>query len=262
MPIHSITHEGRETTYRERRNDAGGAPVVFVHGTGASHAVWRAQFRLARQHPVIAVDLSGHGESADIDAEPGWETLSAYTSDVEAIVEAEEAEFVVGHSLGGAVALHLAGSRACDLAGIGVIGTGRRLPVHDDILRMAEEDFEALIAFLHAPDRLFHDPDEETVAASSEAMRACGQAVVLRDFLTSDAIDLRTDLESIEPPVLALCGTHDRLTPVHVHANLVEELPNARLQVIDGAAHAPMLEAPTPVNEALQSFFAEPAEFV
>lgn len=255
MPIERVDHAGRRTAYRTRGADGEEVPIVFVHGAGASHAVWRAQFRLARLRPVAAVDLSGHGESEDVDAEPGWETTEAYTSDVVAVVEEVDAGFVVGHSLGGAIAIHLAATRARRVDAIAVIGIGRRMPVHEEMLRLCESDFDALISFLHKRDRLFHDPDEGTLDASRAAMIGCGQAVALRDFLTADRLDLRADLGRVDVPVLALCGEHDRITPVHVHENLVELLPSARLEVIEEAAHMPMLERPAAVNDALSTFF-------
>lgn len=254
MRTHTVAHEGRQTAYRLRDGEGEERATIFVHGAGASHAVWRAQFRLASERPVAAVDLSGHGESADIDAEPGWETISAYASDVLAVIEDVEARFVVGHSLGGAVAIHLAANRTADLDGIGVIGTGPRLPVHRDILHLAATDFEGLVSFLHEPDRLFHDVDETTLDVSREAMHACGQGVTNRDFRTANALDLRGELDRLSIPVLAVCGEHDRLTPVRVHERLVSAVATATLEVIPGAAHVAMLERPDAVNDVLSRF--------
>lgn len=256
MPMRTVAHRGRQTAFRHRGGDESGA-IVFVHGAGASHAVWRPQLHLSDRLPVAAVDLSGHGDSGDVAADPGWETLSAYASDIEAVAEAVDARFIVGHSLGAATSLHLVATRDLPIAGVVAIGTGPRLPVHAEILRMAEDDFEGLVSFLHGPDRLFHDPEDPAVDASREAMRACGAAVTRRDFLTSNAIDLRSDLPLVDVPVLALCGAEDRITPVHVHERLVERLSEARLAVIEDAAHVVMLERPEAVNEEIRRFVDE-----
>lgn len=260
MELRRVDHEGRRTAYRLVGDDADGGAVLAIHGAGGSHRVWSAQMRLASERPVAAIDLSGHGESADIDADPGWETLSAYASDALAVAEAIDARYLLGHSLGAAVLLHLLVRRRVEIAGAVLIGMGPRLPVHEDILRMARTDVEELIAFLHAPGRLFLEPDEDVLGASRAAMRQCDASVICRDFETSHTVDFRADLDAVDTPVLVLCGEADRLTPPHANAALAEGLPRATHATIPGAAHMPMLEQARAVNDRLAAFFADPRE--
>ena len=78
-----VTHHGRTTAYRVADREAEGSPLLCVHGSGGTHEVWKSQLgRLASRRPVVALDLSGHGDSEDFDADPGWETVSAYADDV------------------------------------------------------------------------------------------------------------------------------------------------------------------------------------
>ena len=251
-----VAHEGRHTVYRVRDRGGRGSPVLFVHGTGATHGVWRRQFALADHHQIVGVDLSGHGESEDVHAAPGWETVSAYASDVQSVLEETSARYLVGHSLGGAICVHVAVHRDVDIDGVIVIGTGTRLPVHEHILHLAETDLEGLVEFLHGPDRLFHEVDDAVIEHSKSAMLDCDHGVVYRDFRTADEIDLRDELSRIDVPILAVCGEYDRLTPVDVHANLVDRVSFGRVETIPGAGHMAMLEQPTAVNEALASFLA------
>jgi len=252
--METVTHHGRATAYR--RHDRGGDadPILFVHGSGGSHAVWKSQARLADDRPVIALDLSGHGESNDVAAEPGYETLSAYVDDALAVVEATGARVLCGNSLGGAVVMTLALERDIELSGLILAGTGAKLAVLDDLLRWLRTDFERAVEFLHGPDRLFHDPDDELIDASREMLHAAGQTVTERDFRTSHEFDVRGRLDDIDAPTLAVVGEYDALTPPWYHEALAERIPDAEWTTLDDAAHLAMLERPEAFNDAVTTF--------
>jgi pimeloyl-ACP methyl ester carboxylesterase len=252
--METITHHGRKTAYR--RHDRGGDadPVLFVHGSGGSHTVWTSQAQLADERPVIALDLSGHGASEDIAAEPGYETLSAYVDDVLAVAEATGARTLCGSSLGGAVVMTLALERDFEPSGLVLAGTGAKLAVLDDLLQWLGDDFERAIEFLNGPDRLFHDPDERLVAASSELLHDTGRAVTERDFRTAHAFDVRDRLDDVDAPSLAVVGEYDALTPPWYHEALAARIPDAEWTTVDDAAHLAMLERPDAFNDALVDF--------
>jgi pimeloyl-ACP methyl ester carboxylesterase len=252
--MESVTHHGRETAYR--RHDRGGdaEPILFVHGSGGSHAVWQSQTRLADDRPVVALDLSGHGESEDVTADPGYETLSAHVDDALAVAETTGARLLCGTSLGGAVVLSLALERDFDASGLVLAGTGAKLAVPDDLLRWLRTDFERAVDFLHGPDRLFHDPDERLVAASTATFHGTGRAVTERDFRTAHAFDVRGHLGDVDAPTLAVVGEHDAITPPWYHEALAADVPGAEWTTIDDAAHLAMLERPDAFNDALGDF--------
>jgi len=252
--MQTVAHHGRKTAYRTFDRDASGPVVLAVHGSGGTHSVWSAQAKLADECPLVALDLSGHGDSDDVSAEPGYETLSAYVDDVVAVAREVDADVLLGNSLGGAVALTALIERELDISGAVLAGTGARLPVLDDLLRWIETDFDRVIEFFHEPDHLFHDPDEATLDVSTAALRSTGRAVLERDFLTAHAFDVRSDLSTIDVPTLALVGEYDRLTPPHYHEELCEGLPDCELSILDDAAHLAMLEASEAFNAALRDF--------
>lgn len=250
-----VNHHDRETAYRVSDRGGSGQPILFVHGSGGNHAVWKSQFRLGDHRPIVSLDLSGHGESEDIDAAPGYETLSAYADDVLAVAEATDAGVFAGNSMGGAILMHLALQRdEFQPEGLVLAGTGAKLAVLDDLLTWLEEDFERALEFLHASDRFLHDPQQDLVEMSSGAMQEAGREVTARDFRTSHEFDVRDQVDGITVPTLAIVGEHDKLTPPWYHEFLAEELPNADLAVIDDAAHLAMLEQPEPFNEAIRRF--------
>jgi pimeloyl-ACP methyl ester carboxylesterase len=259
--MEAVTHHGRTTAYRvAARDGAGGAPVLCVHGSGGTSGLWAGQRPLSAERPVIAVDLSGHGESEDVAADPGYETLSAHVDDVVAVARATDARVLVGNSLGGAVALTLALERTHAFEGLVLTGTGARLSVLDDLLVWLDGEFERAVEFLHGPDRLFHDADERVLERSRAAMRETGPAVTRRDFRTCHTFDVRGRLDAVDVPAVAVVGEHDRLTPRRHHEYLARELPTCELAVVEDAAHLAMLESPTAFNAVLSEFCARFAD--
>ena len=103
---------GSRVEYLELGN---GEPVVLLHSSGSSSAQWRALAeRLGDRYRVIAPDLYGYGGTAHW---PGGRPfhLECEAEIVLALLErVNDRAHLVGHSYGGAVALHVAGSR-CDL---------------------------------------------------------------------------------------------------------------------------------------------------
>ncbi|WP_254535183.1 alpha/beta fold hydrolase [Halomarina litorea] len=253
--METVSHHGRTTAYR--RTDFGdGDPVVYVHGSGGIHEIWVHQYGNRGDRPAVALDLSGHGESDDVDTPAGPETLDAYAEDVVAVARETGATALVGNSLGGAVIQHVALERDFDAEALVLCGTGAKLGVHDELKRRLADDFDAAIEMVHGDDMLFHDAGPQAVADSKETMRAVGREVTERDFLTCDAFDVRDRVGDIDTPSLAITGEHDRLTPVKYHEYLAEHLPDCELAVVEGAAHLSMLERGESWNEAVDGFLA------
>ncbi|ESP89082.1 alpha/beta fold hydrolase [Candidatus Halobonum tyrrellensis] len=248
-----VDHHGRETAYRVSDRGGGGPGLLCVHGSGGAAGVWKAQSRLADRTPVAALDLSGHGASDDVEAAAGPEALEAYADDLVAVARETGARVLVGNSLGGAVALWVALERDLPLSGLVLAGTGARLAVLDDLLGWLADDFDRAVEFLHAPDRLFHDPDGPYADASAAAMRETGRAVTERDFQTCHSFDVRDRLGEVDVPAVAVVGAHDQLTPRHYHDYFADEMPDCEVRVVDDAAHLTMLERPDAFNAAVES---------
>ncbi|WP_435066620.1 alpha/beta fold hydrolase [Haloplanus sp. C73] len=252
--METVTHHGRETSYRRYDRGGDGEPVLCVHGSGGSHAVWEPLGGLDGDRPLIALDLSGHGDSPDIAATAGYEALSAYVDDTLAVAEATDAGVLCGNALGGAVVLTLLLEREFDASAVVLTGTGARLAVMDDLLRWLQSDFERAIEFLSGPDRFFHDPSSAPVDVSTDALRTAGRAVTERDFRTCHEFDVRGRLDEISTPALALAGEYDRLTPPWYHEALAERIPNGEWETVDDAAHLAMLERPDAFDAPVSAF--------
>lgn len=227
--------------------------LLFVHGAGGDHTIWGEQLReLAKDFSVIALDLNGHGRSP---AREG-DGLQTYVEDVLAVLNAfAQPTVLVGHSMGGAIALSVALQHPQDLVGLGLVGTGARLKVHPQILELCQTDFEKAVelviswAFAEQTDPALKDK-------AREQMRRNGQSALYRDFLSCSTFDVMNRLSEISVPTIVICGREDKLTPVKYSEYLQQNIPNAQLQIIERAGHMVMVEQPEAVTRVLKEFCA------
>mgnify|MGYP000017655035 FL=1 len=256
--MEQVDHDGRVTAYRQTQPAASGSTALYVHGSGATHRVWGHQYAPSGPaHPAVALDLSGHGDSDDIDTEAGTPTLDAYADDVVAVGRETDADVLIGNSLGGAVAQWVALERDWTPEAIVLLGTGPELPVFEGLQEWLADDWDRAVEFLHERDRLFHDTDHEAASRSREQMETVGQAVTRRDFMTCHGFDVRERLGEIDVPVLAVCGEHDKLTPRAYHETLAHEIPDGEVSFVPDAAHLAMVEQAETFNDLLKEFIKD-----
>jgi len=253
--MRTVTHDGRETAYRLTNPNRSGPTILYVHGSGGNHQVWVQQYApQALGCPSVAIDLSGHGHSDDIETEPGSETRTAYARDVAAVGREVDADVLVGNSLGGAVVFEVLLSELFDPTAAVFVGTGAKLGVDERLRTLLSDDFEAAVEQLHQPSMLFARADERTLERSKAAMRDAGQRVTRRDFLTYHHFDVRDRLDAVDIPSLAIVGEHDRLTPPAYHEYLAENLHDCEYVCLEDGGHLVMLEQHEAFNAALSEF--------
>jgi pimeloyl-ACP methyl ester carboxylesterase len=232
-----------------------GAPtLVFVHGAGSNHTYWGLQLRDLRDAArAVALDLPGHGKSAP--AAPS--SIAIHADAVEEVVRSVGAARVglVGHSMGGAIALELALRRPEWLAGLALVGAGAKLRVTNPILFGLQADFAGtcrqIVNWSVAP----QCPAEIRARALAD-LSACPPDVVLADFRACHVFDVRDRVGEIGVPTLVLCGTADQMTPPKFSEFLAEKIPGSTLTVVPGAGHMVAIERPDVVNAALRRWLA------
>src|SRR2546427_4818662 len=135
----SIVIAERTIQYRAVAGPAArGQRVLYVHGTGCNSEVWMPHMQaIADAHVPVAIDLPGHGGSPG----RGFRGIADYAYYVIELAKrlAWDRFVVLGHSMGGAVALMIALQHPEMLEGLGLVDTGARLRVHPALLRGAHE---------------------------------------------------------------------------------------------------------------------------
>ena len=127
---------------------AGGMPVVFIHSFAGSSAHWSAQLtHLRHNRRAIALDLRGHGKSAL--PRDGDYAIVSLASDVAAVVDRLKLKrfVLVGHSMGGAVAIAYAGARPDRVAGLVLVGAPGKVPAGEaqQIIASIEADYDKVM---------------------------------------------------------------------------------------------------------------------
>jgi pimeloyl-ACP methyl ester carboxylesterase len=201
---------------------------------------------------VIALDLPGHGRSPG----GGERSVAAYAQRVLALLDelGVDAALVLGHSMGGAIALTLALEARARVAGLALVGTGARLRVSRAVLEAtASPALPAQAARDMAVWSFGPGVGDELLGDFADGLRAVAPGVLHGDFLACDAFDVMGRLGEVSAPTLVLCGTEDRLTPPKYSEYLHRNIRGARLELIAGAGHMVMLEAPAQVAAAVRA---------
>ncbi len=229
-------------------------PLVFIHGSGDSGRVWRFQIEHFGIQNAFALDLPGHGQRPD--TLPTEVTIQEYAQAAHDIVTQElhlQKPIIVGHSLGGAIALTMALEYGNELGGIILIGTGARLRILPALLADAKNTPEQ--ARLRLSQMAVATTTAPTVSQLVvQEQVAPGPSILYRDLAACDVFDIMKKLYEVSTPTLVLCGAEDQLTPVKYSTYLHQHISGSTLRVIPGAGHYVMREQPEAVNSAIDEW--------
>lgn len=247
--------------------DRGSGPaMVLVHGFGGSTYSYRSVAPiLAERYRTIAVDLKGYGFSQR-DPQTGLSHTDQVTMLRGLLHElgVQHAVFV-GHSMGGAVVQRFAATYpemvdavvlAASVAGDERYGRAAPPPI---LVKPLAPIIAALVS-RRLLELSFYDRALLTDELRDAYLRPIRIRGTLDGILRSGreaAGDPAIDRARITMPVLLLYGAHDRVVPLKTAQHLRALLPQARLIVIDRAAHLLLEEQPEACARAIEDFLAE-----
>jgi pimeloyl-ACP methyl ester carboxylesterase len=240
--------------------------VLFVHGLGGSLATWSLNLAaFAEQFRICALDLVGAGSSAKPSIDYSVPALAAFLARMlEALGPAWQRVSIVGHSLGGAIALAFAASHAERVERLVLVDSAGLGPEIDrtvlDLMRSAPS-----LENLHAElTHFFANPDLIQQALVDQLYQQRLQPGA-RDALVSTAnasfdegrqrIDLRSTLTGLNIPLLVVWGGVDAVIPV-AHAQEFTSAAHSRLEVFAGCGHCPHIERADVFNQLVKSFLS------
>ena len=247
-----------------------GPPIVLIHGFGAALDWWdEIAARLASGHRVIRLDLIGHGGT---EAPASGYTIERQAKLVTAVLDklGIGSVIAIGHSMGGEVATALAEADPSRIERLVLINSppkpettfklGTRLALMPSrrvalALHVRGDDPEDAGARLRAgfpvPEKFVADVKQLTYTAFRTAH--------------NDSMAYETEKPVVErlaalnpvPPLLVIFGSQDALVAPE-SAKLYERVPGAKVVVLDGPGHSPMVEAPEKTLALIEDFLARP----
>ncbi len=230
-------------------------PLVLIHSAGGDHLSWPPELRRLPGFRVITPDLPGHGKTAG----PGCQSVQDYARDIIDfidIVGLSRAVFV-GHGMGGAISLTLALDYSDRVAGIGLISTGPTLPIPSPVIENAANLSTLPLAIKNFLEILLGSQTPENLKKIvSNRLTETRQTVLLDDLLACDRFNVADRLNAIRVPVLVVCGTGDKLTPLRFSQFLSSKIPGAALQTVEGAGHMLLIEQPGRLAKLINVFMA------
>lgn len=249
-----------------------GVPLLLIHGWGMHGGLWGELIpRLAENFRVISVDLPGHGLSRDCALNAKSPQLN---SDIDAFVDVLAAQFpeplhVCGWSLGGQIALRWASRFPSQIQQLILLAStpcftqqpdwphGLPAPTVAGFAEALQQDYALTLRRFLALQVRGSEDEKALLLRLRQALFSRGEPnadILQRGLGILRDCDLRADLSKMLTPTLVIGGERDTLTPPQASAFLAQQLPNARLALILGAAHAPFLSHPDAVAKHINTF--------
>ncbi|MBI1893048.1 MAG: alpha/beta fold hydrolase [Candidatus Rokubacteria bacterium] len=234
------------------------ANLVFIHGAGEDGRVWDRQVAaFSAAHRVLAVDLPGRGARR---AEPPFTSHEENAKDVlrQMDVAAMARAVLVGHSMGGGVALVAALNHPDRLSGLVLVATGARLKMHPDLLEKARQRAEDPGASNEPPVRLGRTVAESVSPEVLDFLRARTMSAppktIYADFQANNNFDVMERLGEISAPILVIGADEDRMTPPKFSEYLAQKIHGAHLIILSSCGHYPQVEQEADFNRTLADF--------
>jgi pimeloyl-ACP methyl ester carboxylesterase len=242
-----------------------GAPLILIHGIGASRHSWDGIVdRLRSKYRCITYDLRGHGKSP---VPPTPYSLDDLVDDLEALrseLGLAKAHFA-GHSLGGMIGPAYARRYPDRVISLGLLSTAAGRTAEDTakvkgvVAAMRERGIAPVLETLKdrwfTPEFAARRPD--VIARRMQQVIDCDPEVFLSAFDIYAEIEMAPWLAEIEAPSLVLTGEFDGGCPPRLNQFIARTMPNAELVVLPNLRHAILLEAPDKVAPPLMKFLSQ-----
>jgi len=243
----------------------GDSVVLLLHGFGGDLDNWMFNLdSLAEKHRLLALDLPGHGQSVKTNVDPSLSGMATFVRKFLDVLSVSSLH-VVGHSMGGAIAMQLASDSPETVKSLGLIcSAGLGPDINSDYLRgfveaQSQQELKLVLQQLFVDESLVNlqlvndllnykrmDGVEATLKALSETLISAGEQTFLTDNIVASGI-----------PVLVIWGKQDRIIPVS-HAQNYSAAGGScvEVEIFDSAGHMVQMEKAYEVNRSLLNFLA------
>jgi pimeloyl-ACP methyl ester carboxylesterase len=260
MQENSITYNHKNIYYRKYGS---GKPVMLVHGFGEDGTIWNNQISFLQDNYVVLVpDLPGSGKS-EILTENNI-SITDYADVLKAILAAEKITqcSILGHSMGGYIALVFAEKYAEALNGLGLVhstayaDTELKIATRKKAIEFIQANGSQAFLKTSTPNLFFDKAKNKTAIDNliAEGENFSQAALVQYYYAMISRKDTTAVLKTFAKPILFIIGQYDEAVPF---ADSMQQtyLPSyAFIQIMRSSAHMGMLEEADKTNKILASF--------
>lgn len=248
MEMHPV-----ELSYEEHGQ---GIPVIFLHGFPFDHTIWQPLAPLMQGDArLILPDLRGFGGSPVTE---GVYSMRLLADDVLALMDklSIDRAILVGHSMGGYVALAFAQAYPNRLAGLGLVATQAAA----DTPERRQSRYKTADSVKHKGARVVASTMVSTLTPRTELVQPITDLILkthpagivgaLKGM--AERHDLTGVLSTIQVPAVVIAGEDDQLMGIDRSETLAQMLPKGWLVKVPGTGHMLMMEEPQQVADALR----------
>ena len=267
------TQDGLQIYYETHGLAKGKPTLFFVHGAGGDTDGWQfvRQPLIEKNFSAISMDLRGHGYSAHPRQGVKYK-IQNIVSDIVQILDQEKIDQVVliGHSYGAVVAAHFAIEHPQRLKKLVIISGGHSAPPYLKFkpLKALANGVINLAAWISPPAiGNWHSPYPPGKIHADYELYGLARTIFYNSWasylLTSKQsinLDIRQKLSKIKTPTLLIVGTKDSIFPHQISQSMQKAIPNAKLELIEGANHVVILNHPEQTVALIDKFLTETLE--
>ena len=269
----SAAVQADEPVLHLRRAGGGRHSCLMIHGFGEGGYVWdRVLPAIASRYDAIAPDLRGHGDSA-WDAEARYD-VQAHIEDVVHVIRALDLRrlVLVGHSMGGEIAVHVAAQCADRVAGLVIVDFGPCL--NPEGIAMVRAEIEAANRVYSSVEEYASWLSKKRPLIAKEVLLSLAQCALrahpgegfrlkvdpaitrsqCRQSNAASDAGLWSLLSRMEWPVLVVRGAGSAVLSRNVAERMIEIMPYARLETVPAAGHGVILDNPKGFEAAIRPF--------
>ncbi len=234
-----------------------GTPMVLLHGFPLDHHLWDGVVPLLEdQFDLIVPDLRGFGGSSTVDS---FYSMEDYASDVAALLDhlGIPKAAIVGHSMGGYVALAFARLFPDRVSGLGLVSSQvlddapeRKEGRYKSAAEVADKGISSVVETM-TPKFTSDTRLQEYARTSMDKQQPAAYIGALKAM--AERVDSTPLLSTISYPVVLIHGDADSLIPVDRAREVKASFPQSHFVEIRGAGHIPMMEAKEQTAEALRN---------
>lgn len=233
---------------------SGGIPIIFVHGLGGDHTLFKYQLDYFRKSQrAIAVDLPGHYKSTPL-PENGYSIKKMANTLIEFATQLRIRKFILaGHSLGAAIITEVARQTPENVAALIFIDPA------GDVSQLPKERKEKMLASLRAPDykefmrswfsAALSSAKEETKEMVFKALEKVSQGTLAGEYRALTEYEPVNALKSYSGPMLSI--NRPKSTGQFSYHKLVPKIESVSLENI---SHWLMIDEPDKVNKIMDDF--------